>query len=58
MGPDMLTAAVVGLVKLVSEMSVNWNNPNYTPPSTEQLEAMAAQLEALPDLPTGPEENE
>lgn len=53
MDPVLITSLVVGLVKLVSEMSTNWNNPEYTPPSTEQLEEMAKLLESLPNLPTG-----
>lgn len=33
------------------ELYNNWNNPDYTPPAPEALEALAAQIEALPPLP-------
>jgi hypothetical protein len=43
---------ILSLTRMVVEMAANWNNPGYTPPSPEELEALAAQIEALPDLPT------
>lgn len=45
-------SALIMLIGKVVEMSDNWNNPNYKPPSSDELKALAAQLEALPDLPT------
>ena len=48
----VILALLLSTAKMVAEMAVNWNNPQYTPPSPEELEALAAQVEALPDLPT------
>jgi hypothetical protein len=51
MDPVTLTL-ILSLTKMVVEMATNWKNPNYLPPSPDELEALAAQVAALPDLPT------
>ena len=51
MDPITLTL-ILSLAKMVAEMAKNWNNPEYTPPEPEELEALAMQIAALPDLPT------
>lgn len=51
MDPVTLTL-LLSTARMVAEMAANWNNPEYKPPSPEELEALAAQIEALPDLPT------
>jgi hypothetical protein len=50
---DPITISLVlSLAKMVAEMAINWSNPEYVPPSPEELESLAAQVAALPDLPT------
>lgn len=51
MDPITITILIT-LIGKVAEMAENWNNPDYQPPSSDELRALAAQLEALPDLPT------
>lgn len=43
---------ILSTSRMVVDMAANWNNPEYVPPSPEDLEALATQVEALPDLPT------
>lgn len=52
MDPVLLTTLVLSAVKLITEMADNWDNPDYKPPSSDELRALAKQLEELPDLPT------
>jgi hypothetical protein len=52
MNAEILIPIILALVNQVAEMSTNWNNPDYQPPSADSLRALAKQLEELPDLPT------
>jgi len=48
----VIVTTLITLIGKVAEMSENWDNPNYVPPSSDELNALANQLKALPDLPT------
>lgn len=49
---DLIIVAVLTLIERVTEISNNMNDPNYKPPSADDLMALAEQIKNLPDLPT------
>lgn len=48
----LIITAVLTLIDRVTEISNNMNDPNYKPPSADDLQFLAEQIKALPDLPT------
>ena len=48
----LIVTAVLTLIERVAEISNNMNDPNYQPPSADDLVALANQIKNLPDLPT------
>lgn len=48
----IIVSVIFELIKTVNEMSDNWNNPNYKPPTADYFKDMKKQLEDLPNLPT------
>lgn len=43
---------LLSTARLVADMAINWDNPDYEPPSPDELKDLANQIELLPDLPT------
>jgi hypothetical protein len=48
----LIITTVLTLIQRVAEISDNMNDPNYKPPSADDLRELAKQIKALPDLPT------
>lgn len=48
----IIVSILFEIIKTVNEMSENWDNPEYKPPTAEYFKDMKSQLENLPDLPT------
>lgn len=52
MDKQLIVVAVLTLLERVTEISNNMSDPNYKPPSADDLQALAEQIKELPDLPT------
>ena len=48
----IVVALIAKLTEKVVEIIANWNDPAYEPVGADELEAMAKELESLPNLPT------
>lgn len=51
MDVTLIVSIIISLTGKVIEMSENWNNENYQPPSVDELKELIKKLEELPDLP-------
>lgn len=49
---QVLASAIVFTLNKLAEMAVNWNNPEYKPPTADEILTYADKIESLPDLPT------
>lgn len=49
---QIIASAVLFALNKLAEISINWNNPEYVPPSADEILEYANKIQSLPDLPT------